>query len=162
MTDDIAGFEFTDTVPEQGNPVTSDDLACVTCGKPLIYSGHGRKPKYCDEHKRATSAPKKSGRNGAVVDRAIDELTALYGYGGQITKFKYPDIGEHVYQNREKLAESYRLLLESNARFRKLFQQWESKAAWLPILIAHGDVISAIWFQSRINKLANDVPDDQI
>ena len=37
-------------------PATDEGLSCEVCGTPLVYSGRGRKPKRCDEHKRNKSA----------------------------------------------------------------------------------------------------------
>lgn len=37
-------------------PATAYEYACGTCGKELFYAGKGRKPKFCDEHKK--NAPK--------------------------------------------------------------------------------------------------------
>lgn len=51
-------------------------LACLTCGKPLRYGGHGRKPRYCDEHKTKTKrAPGRIAANDATV--AAEALASL-------------------------------------------------------------------------------------
>ena len=121
----------------------------------MEYSGKGRKPKRCDEHKRNRSSSTSVGttRNKVLVDRAVTELTMLYGMAGQGIKVVQPVIGEAVYDKREALAESYRMLLETDARFRKLFASMESKAAWLPIIAVHGDLIASIWIAFKINAM---------
>lgn len=146
-------YEFVDAVPEAGNPVKGTDLTCEVCGTPLIYAGSGRKPKFCDEHKRATgSKTARRSSNAAVVDRAVSELTLLYGLAGGALKFVEPITGDAIYNNREKLGDSWRLLLETDARFRKLFADVESKAAWLPIIAVHGDLIASIMLSRSLSK----------
>jgi hypothetical protein len=57
---------------------------CLTCGKSLLYSGRGRRPKYCPEHKPARA--KSAGRGGGtlkpnagigVVSKLLIIVTAL-------------------------------------------------------------------------------------
>lgn len=157
MTETIpadAFLGFVDTPPDKGNPTVTSDLTCEVCGTGLVYSGRGRKPRFCEEHKRGSSSGSKSPgrRSGATVERAIIELGALYGFAGQGIKFIDRDAGELVYQQRDKLAESYRMLLETNSRFRKLFADLEGKAAWLPIIAVHGDLIANIMIMRAIRK----------
>lgn len=66
-------------------PLTQDDTpdisgvpeyACETCGKELHYGGRGRKPKFCDEHKRSSS-PRSTGgatSNEKLASAALDIL----------------------------------------------------------------------------------------
>lgn len=147
------GFEFVDAVPEAGNPVPAHDLTCVVCGAPLDYSGHGRKPKYCDEHRPTRGASARTGKSSVLVDRAVNELTVAYGLIGQGAKFLDPVIGEMLFDSRGSLGESYRMLLETNKRFLKLFGQLESSAAWLPIIMAHGQLAMAIYTAKQLDAL---------
>lgn len=160
-------FIFVDDVPESGNPVAKDippDFACEECGTPLTYAGRGRKPKYCDEHKpgRTGSATKSRGSstgNLALIERAINELEAIYGISAQAIKFVDDRSGKIVYEDRRKLAESWRALLETNKKFRNAFAELEQKTAWLPVIMAHGDVAAAIFFSraaERINQALSE------
>lgn len=145
-------FTFVDEIPEAGNPVsTSSTLACETCGTPLEYGGRGRKPRFCDEHKPSRGkGTGSSARSSAVVDRAISELTLLYSFAGKGIAYADHGAGVMVMDAAPKLAESYRMLLETNAKFRKMFADLEGKAAWLPILVVHGDLVAAILLQRAI------------
>lgn len=154
-------FSFVDDVPEKGNPVSSSDFQCEVCGTDLVYSGRGRKPKRCDEHKRGRSTTTTTKRaSTAIVDRAVTEIGAVYAAAGLGLKFINPTASQIVYDNSDKLAESYRLLLETNARFRKLFMELESKAAWLPIITMHGELIANIWIATAMNKAAMNRVED--
>lgn len=155
-------FSFVDDVPEKGNPIPSSDYQCVVCGTDLVYSGRGRKPKYCDEHKPSRSKVTSTATkrvSGAIVERAITEIAAVYSGIALPLKFVSPIASTVVYDNADKLAESYRLLLETSAKFRKLFMELESKAAWLPILTMHGEIIANIWIATAMNKATNRVED---
>jgi hypothetical protein len=59
--------------------IESDDPQCVVCGIPLSYGGRGRKPKYCDEHKKqpANSTPGRSRATGDV-EAALAAMDTLY------------------------------------------------------------------------------------
>lgn len=155
-------FEFVDAVPEPGNPVpTSGGPVCSVCGTSIPYAGRGRKPTLCDDHKNNRKSAPTGGRKSAVVERAISELGMMYGLAGIGLKYASPAAGEIVYENREKLAESYRMLLETNDRIRKLFADIEGKAAWLPIVIVHGDIVAAIMFARAIEKAQRIEPDGE-
>lgn len=144
-------YSFVDDVPEQGNPVPSGLPTCVVCGADIDWAGRGRKPKYCPEHKPSRGASAASGKgSSAVVERAVNELSVFYGVIGQGIKFRNPPVGETVFQSRDKLAESWRMMLETNARFRKLFMKLESSAAIIPVLAAHGELIMAIYVQQQM------------
>ena len=70
--------EYVDVPPPDGfppdePPPASDDPSCLECGKPLIYAGRGRKPKWCDEHK-----PKRtSGTHGRKASGDVAQAQAI-------------------------------------------------------------------------------------
>lgn len=153
-------FTFADDIPESGNPVPDNMPSCVVCAAPLEYTGRGRKPKYCAEHKPSRGQSAVSGKSSAIVNRAIDELTVLYGVLGQGIKFRQPLAGELIFQQRDKLAESYRMMLETNSRFRRLFQKIETSAAILPIIAAHGQLAMAIYTAQQMQNIPVQTPSD--
>ena len=148
-----AGFEFVDAPGEQGNPVqTSQDLNCEYCGTGLIYGGVGRKPRFCEEHKRPQDRGEKEpskpiGRpsgKGLRVTSAIESLEFVYKVAGTGLNYVDPVASKVVTDNATKLAESYRRMLETNDKFLKLFETADEKMAWLPIVITHGQIAMAI------------------
>lgn len=73
-----------DSVPDASGydtPPSSPDLTCEVCGKPLDYAGRGRKPRFCDEHRKVSGSRSKS-TSAAVTDReltqACESLAQLY------------------------------------------------------------------------------------
>lgn len=67
--------------PEIPTP-TSDDPVCQypNCGIPLTYSGRGRKPKWCDEHKpsKSSSRPASARKSTSDVQKALTILDGMY------------------------------------------------------------------------------------
>lgn len=75
---------FTDAkVPTDESATADDTPRCLECGKPLVYAGRGRKPKYCEEHRknsRGSSAPRKgAGNNATLAAQATDALCQVHG-----------------------------------------------------------------------------------
>lgn len=78
-------IDFEDvTIPDDVSDVAgeSTDLACEVCGRPLTYSGKGRKPKFCDEHKRGTSSASTGNatvrRSNKDVESALATMDNIY------------------------------------------------------------------------------------
>jgi hypothetical protein len=75
---------FTDAkVPTDESATADDTLRCLECGKPLVYAGRGRKPKYCEEHRKSSSksaGPRKgAGNNATLAAQATDALCQVHG-----------------------------------------------------------------------------------
>jgi hypothetical protein len=132
------------------------DPVCAVCETPLEWSGKGFRPKYCADHKRGkgkpaasktekvTAAPK-STRNSPQVNRAVDSIRMIYSLGGAaLNRTVAPKIGAEIFNHSTELAESYRMLLETNKQVRDWFAAAEGKAAWLPILVVHADLALSI------------------
>lgn len=78
MTEPV--FEPVD-VPAEDYAPESNDPTCVECGAPLTYSGRGRKPRYCDAHRKrssGTSNRASSPRASGNVDTALVILGGMY------------------------------------------------------------------------------------
>lgn len=109
------------------NETGSDDPVCQYpgCGEALTYSGRGRKPKYCDEHKRASGSRSSGGstRGAANVETAVSALHTLYDgllmplmlvspRGAQVWNEQIPGLDE---RNRVFLANSPDLVKKINS-----------------------------------------------
>lgn len=91
----IALEDYPVTSPADESPMISGEpeFVCLTCGTALEYGGRGRKPKYCDEHKRQRSSSTRntipSGNNDKLASMAVDVLcqaNALMGMGLMLGK----------------------------------------------------------------------------
>lgn len=66
-------------VPTDEN-ATESEFYCETCDKPIPYSGRGRHPRFCDEHRRGSRSNNASpkGRGAGNVETAVQTLGAAY------------------------------------------------------------------------------------
>lgn len=81
----------TETVPvPEDDTADAPEFACEVCGKELFYSGRGRHPKRCDEHKTRSGSSsatnistRKSSAKGDVAQAlsAMDMMYDLLGMG---------------------------------------------------------------------------------
>lgn len=157
---EVDGVEITylDAVPEEGNPA-GRAFYCEECGTG-ISTPSGRKPRVmlCDEHRKnapkGTRSPGGSavGATAALIERAISELQSGYSLIGSATKFIDPITGECIVDQKEALAESWRALLTTNKKLRDLFAKTEQGMAYLPLIVAHGDLIVKIMLLKRIDS----------
>ena len=78
-------FESVEVPAEAKEDVSPHDgPACMVCGTPLEYSGRGRKPKYCDEHKKSgarKNVRSSSAKNERLAAQATDALMQINGIG---------------------------------------------------------------------------------
>lgn len=77
MTIALEHITVSPVLDEPPNFESEPDFVCEKCGKPLIYSGRGRKPKFCDEHKRSNGNGTRnvsSGNNEKLAAMAVDVL----------------------------------------------------------------------------------------
>lgn len=79
--------DFAAPGPADVAPATDDVLSCAVCGVALEYSGRGRKPQRCPEHRRASgstkSAPKNTTNERLAVQatEALVQINRLTGFG---------------------------------------------------------------------------------
>jgi len=81
-------FSDESTIPEtppDDTPPVSDapEFACRVCGVELKYGGRGRKPVYCDAHKKsssgATRTPRVTGNQATLAAQATEALCSIDG-----------------------------------------------------------------------------------
>jgi len=129
-----------DTQPND-EVIVKGDLECEVCGIPLAYGGRGRKPKYCAEHKPTpgNSTGAKSPRKNANVDSLVTSIESMYmmvGTGLTMVPTTNTD-GMIVASNAHDLAESWRPLLERDAKVRKFWEKTFTVSGYGTLLAAH-------------------------
>lgn len=79
LDDPYAGL-IGDTTPVSGLDSPEAEFRCIVCGKPLVYGGRGRHPKYCDDDKpgvsKVSTSPRRSGKGD--VETALAAMDMLY------------------------------------------------------------------------------------
>jgi hypothetical protein len=86
-------YEFTeeDVIPE----TTGVEYPCEVCGREAgPYGGRGRKPKFCDEHKKSTSKTRAASapKNNALAAQAADALVQINGlvaFAATVMQYEY-------------------------------------------------------------------------
>lgn len=84
MTADLSTLEMTDApIPQEPNEDVDAGLTCSVCGKDInrLYSGRGRKPSKCEEHKtgNASKIGSRTGtRTSGDVGAAVQSLESAY------------------------------------------------------------------------------------
>lgn len=70
-------------------PISGEfEYACQQCGKEITYGGRGRKPKYCDDHKKSTGTRRNvnipTGSNDKLAATAVDVLQQGNNFGAVV------------------------------------------------------------------------------
>lgn len=168
MDDNTVSFTVADIPPNATDAPLSDDLTCEVCGAPLVYSGRGRKPKFCDIHRKsATSSPRPtSRRNNHDVDAA---MAALSG-GHTVVQFALSlaslEAGHVFEMSRSGLDERNRAILESDPALAKRIASMASKGGAGALVVSHliavGPAAAIAYRQIRVAALARHVPDEHL
>lgn len=127
-----SGPDLTDNTVKDGNT-----LSCEVCSIPIVYSGRGPYPKFCDDHKKQPAKSRKSGKN---VDTLIEQIGELYMATGALLSM-FPATATDsmlVASSATTLAESWRPLIESDAKVRKFFERLVTGGGWGAVIMAHG------------------------
>lgn len=130
--------------PGGGIGADSTDFTCEVCGVPLSYSGRGRKPKFCDEHK--SSRPSSGGTgarsgSGTVPERELNQALANLdsAYEAMLMPLYMAsgDAAELWQIKREKLNASNRTFLSNNRKLVKALNSTGEKTGTVGFVVSH-------------------------
>jgi len=97
--DDVVPLDITaalsDNGPRDEAPQIDDVLSCIECGKTLTYSGRGRKPQRCDEHRKGANKKSAGGTTRALPNdklarsatEALVQINRVTGFGLRLLQF---------------------------------------------------------------------------
>lgn len=127
-----------DSLPPEVPPLSHNDAeySCQVCGLELFYSGRGRHPKFCDEHKPGAAnnrAPKAAG-NMTALRSSLIEMYMFVGMGVTIID---PMDGMTITGSAEKLADSWITLANSNPKVKKFLFKVTTGGGVGAVIIAH-------------------------
>lgn len=143
MSLNFVSTETSDDIPDNIDGIDigpSSDLTCEVCGTPLTYAGRGRKPKFCDEHKKSGSSSS-SGTNtrsrNNYVDAACASLSA--GYGALLLPLMMisPNAAAELRDQIPALETRNRLFLEMDPALAKKIAQSAGKTGGLALVLSH-------------------------
>lgn len=140
-TTEPTGYEYeyepTSTDPER--------LVCEVCGVDIVYSGRGRKPKRCDEHKRnqaGTTGTRKSTGQVASIRSGMTDLYRAAGsglviLGGMTGDQALKNDGELIDNRADVLAAEWAKLAENDPKVRKALSNLSTGSAWGGVVLTH-------------------------
>ena len=124
-------------------PPSSHELHCEVCGKELSYSGKGRKPKYCDEHKRSSSSSSNTGTkknsNAQLAAQAADALVSVNSLVVMGLMFaQFGDTASEISKREDAFREqAYQALLTDPALCKSILRAGQTSGK-ISLLIAYG------------------------
>ncbi len=139
-------FELDVNLPSDEAPadVITVEYPCKTCGKEAgPYGGRGRKPQFCTDHKKQTTATnpsvRTSARNQALAAQAADtlcQLNALIGTG--ILVVGYRDTASVVAASNDTFREQAYQALLSDAELCRMILRGGAMGAKAALIMAYG------------------------
>lgn len=126
------------------------DLACETCGAPLTYSGRGRRPRFCAQHKpRATASATPATKGRPTFDVLETQLAGMLAGLGMILQVVDQFDGNVFILRSEAVAKQWRDAAEKSPAIRRILEKMLETSAIsgfiggvsllaLPILSHHG------------------------
>lgn len=135
--------------------ITSHDperFACEVCGVTLTYSGRGRYPKRCDEHKsgsKSADGPKRAGRQTAQITESMTQLYEMLGQGLVLVGAATGDEalkgdGVLIDDRAEILAKEWAKLAETDPKVAKALKGLATGGAWGGVVITHAMLLIAM------------------
>jgi hypothetical protein len=76
MSETLIDFKDID-VPDDIPAPSHYEYECQVCGTELFYSGKGRKPKFCEEHKKSAPRQVRGSGNASLARQAAASLSQL-------------------------------------------------------------------------------------
>jgi len=124
-----------------------DELTCAKCGIAIEYSGIGRKPKFCNDHRdkpKSADHIKPKSRYRSTGSKSLDvlrmELTqTLQGAGAMLMAVDRYD-GLVVIQGTSKLVDALISMAEVNPDFKRWLESGTKSVVWIQL----GTAIAAI------------------
>jgi hypothetical protein len=142
-TDNI--YEFTpDVVPE----TTEVEYPCQVCGREAgPYGGRGRKPKFCDDHRksgkttRTASAPKNNALAAQAAD-ALVQVNSLIAFGA--TVMQYDETGETLRNAQEEFRARAHAALVTDPKLCQAILRGGPMSARAALILSYGMLATVV------------------
>jgi len=144
---EVFQIDSADLLPDEP-PVAPPEYACEVCGKPLEYSGRGRKPKYCEDHKggrsKAGSTPRKSTAKADATAKqaaaALAQLNALIGMGLMAAPKPWgmPETASALAERNDAFEESAYQALLTDPKLAAMIVRGGATSGKVALVIAYG------------------------
>lgn len=118
-----------DILPDPPEPTADGGPVCDVCGDPIPYSGRGRRPKKCAEHKTRTTARqgaasvrRSSGKTAARITALENDLTKEFALFGKGVAKVLPTFGVTVVKRAERTAAALARIAEDNPKLMQILE----------------------------------------
>ena len=135
-------------IPQDDSP--HDGLSCAVCGDGIdhLYSGRGRKPKYCDEHKRSgtrTNVRASTPKNDRLAAQATDALMQINGLGALVCMLSgMPMTAAAITSTEDGLREQVKAALITDPDLCNKILSAGTHSAKISLVIAYGMFAAAV------------------
>lgn len=133
---------------DSGNSESSSDLTCQVCGTPLTYGGRGRKPKFCDDHKKSPSSGSSTrssgGRAGAEVEAAMAALEGMHTVLSMALMVIAPNAAMEWQAQLPALNDRNRGILGADKELAKKIAKMASKGSSPMLFLSYGAAIAPV------------------
>lgn len=118
----------------------ADPLTCEVCGTALEYSGRGRKPKRCPEHRRQTT---NTARRPAIENLHKELATTVYAVG-RIVAMLEPYDGTCIQNGAMPLADALTNVAANDPKVRRALEHAMASMGWGQVIIAVVAIVAPI------------------
>lgn len=161
MSDLFQDVDIPDTATDVAPETVDDALTCEVCGKELEYSGRGRKPKRCDEHKRSkstqTTSNAKANSLGKEAARVLAQLNGLVATGCLIAPHPWtlPNTASAIANANETFEEKAAQALSADPKLARLIVNSGAASGKAALILAYvmlgGAVVPVAVMEYRAN-----------
>jgi hypothetical protein len=141
-------FEHSSDEPDAA-PASDFEYACQTCGVELSYSGRGRHPKYCDEHKKTGSTKRASSGSGNLAKQAaavLEQTNALIAGAMMLMPRPYnlANTGVALAEANDEFVVRAEKALQSNPKLCKFILKGGAISGQFGLVTAYGLLVGSV------------------
>jgi len=145
---DVIAFDDTKVPTDEAPPHVNEDdtLRCVECGKALTYGGRGRKPRYCDAHRKSQPSTRRSvGSNDKLAAQATEALIQVNGLVAMTLVWAQMPMTSEALRNAEDVfrEQTYNALLTDPGLCKTILKAGTTSGR-MSLIIAYGMLALAV------------------
>lgn len=143
MTDHSV-LTLTEEIPQDTTPLP--EYACEVCGEELHYGGRGRKPRFCDEHKKGGKSTRepRSAANSKLAAQAADVLAQYNDFAVLGLMFVAPRTASEIAGRNDAFRDAATRALAGDAALCKSILNAGKYSAKMSLALAYGSLVGGV------------------